>query len=318
MKVIEVQAFGGPEVLQLVEKDMPRPGPGEVLVKVGAIGVNPVETYIREGTYPILPALPYTPGGNAAGVIHVCGEGSTGWAAGDRVYTAATMSGAYGEYCLCKQNQIYALPDNMSFAQGAALGIPAATAYRALFIRGTGRKNERVLIHGASGSVGMAALQLASAAGMEVYGTAGTAKGLALIRQLGAVHAFNHRQDDYVAELATACGGFDLILEMLANVNLQNDLELLVPRGRVVIIGSRGRIEIDPRATMGKETDIRGLALANATVEELGQTHAGIAEAMASGVLQPVISAELPLAEAGQAHIRVLSSGNCGKIALVP
>jgi NADPH2:quinone reductase len=115
MKVIEVQKFGDPEVMRLVEKQMPSLGPGELLVQVKAVGVNPVETYIRAGTYPRLPPLPYTPGGNVAGIVHSCGAGVTKWSVGDRVYSSATVSGAYGEYSLCTADQLFYLPERLSF-----------------------------------------------------------------------------------------------------------------------------------------------------------------------------------------------------------
>ncbi|MGB3212738.1 MAG: NADPH:quinone reductase [Desulforhopalus sp.] len=319
MKVIEVKKFGGPEVMELVEKPASVPGVGEVLVQVEAVGVNPVETYIRAGTYPKLPALPYTPGGNVAGTIHSCGPEVAAWRPGDRVYSAATQSGGYGEMALCKTDQVFRLPANISFVQGAAIGVPAATAWRALFIRGSGKSGERLLIHGTSGSVGQAAVQLAKDAGMAVYGTAGTDQGCSLVQELGA-ESVNHNEQGYEDQLleATSGEGFDLILEMLANKNLEKDLTMLASRGRVIIIGSRGRIEIDPRLTMGKETEIRGLAVFNATPEEVTTTHAGIVSAMERGILVPTISREMALIDAPLAHKLVMNDGKCGKIVLIP
>ena len=184
MKAIEVSGFGEPEVMKLAEVDDPVPGVGEVLVRVYAAGVNPVETYIRAGTYPRLPDLPYTPGGNVAGVIEKCGESCGSWKEGDRVYSSATLTGAYAEKSLCNVDQIFYLPQNLSFSQGAALGVPAATAWRGLFIRGEAQKGEKVLIHGASGSVGQAAIQLAIGAGLEIFGTAGSERGGDIIESL--------------------------------------------------------------------------------------------------------------------------------------
>jgi len=319
MKVIEVKEFGDPEVMELVEKPAPAAGLGEVVVQVRAIGVNPVETYIRAGTYPKLLDLPYTPGGNVAGIISARGPDVSQWQLGDRVYSAATISGAYGEMALCRTDQVFSLPDNISFAQGAAIGVPAATAWRALFIRGRAKAGERVLIHGASGSVGQAAVQLARDAGMVVFGTAGTAQGCTLVQDLGG-QAFNHNQEGYEAALlsATSGEGFDLILEMLANKNLAKDLLLLAPHGRVIVIGSRGPIEIDPRLTMGKETEIRGLAIFNATHEESVTTHTALISAMERGVLLPTISREMALQDAPLAHHLVMNGGKCGKIVLIP
>jgi NADPH2:quinone reductase len=287
---------------------------------VKAIGVNPVETYIRAGTYPRLPELPYTPGGNIAGVIGRVGTGVDEWAAGARVYSAETISGGYAEMALCRADQIFSLPDTMSFVQGAAVGVPAATAWRALFIRGEGKRGDRLLVHGASGSVGQAAVQLAVGAGLRVSGTAGSSEGCILVERLGAELVSSHNRAGYEDELLKGTGGkgFDLILEMLANENLERDLNLLAPGGRVVIIGSRGRIEIDPRATMGKETDIRGLAVFNATAEETKRTHGALGKAMADGTLVPTISREMFLADSPLAHQLVMQDGNCGKIVLLP
>lgn len=316
MRVIEVATFGKPEVMQVQNREIPVAEPGTIVVRLRAVGVNPVETYIRAGTYPVLPELPYVPGGNGAGIIHEVGQGVNGFSVGQRVYVAA-RTGTYGEYCCCDVNEIHPLPENVTFEEGAALGVPAVTAYRALFIRGEARKGEKVLIHGGSGSVGVAAIQLGVAAGMEVTGTAGSEKGLEMIKANGAFPVAHN--GEYVAALREAApGGYDLILEMLANKNLETDLELLAPHGRVVIIGSRGRIEIDPRATMGKETDIRGLALANSTAEELQQMHEEIFKALTAGVLKPVVSKTMPLEDAAQAHHQVMENGNCGKIVLIP
>ncbi len=319
MKAVVVSEFGGPEVMKVVEHSLPDLVAGQVLIAVQAIGVNPVETYIRAGTYPLLPELPYTPGGNVAGTIEACGPEVDTLRVGDRVYSAQTVSGAYAEKAICQADTVFPLPASLSFSQGTALGVPAATAWRGLFIRGKAQAGETLLVHGASGSVGQAAVQLGRAAGLKVFGTAGSEEGCTLVEQLGAT-AINHNSQNYDQELLKQNGGagFDLILEMLANKNLEMDLNLLGSSGRVVIIGSRGRIEIDPRATMGKETDIRGLALFHATKEEMIATHRGLAEAMAAGSLSPQISTELQLSEAAVAHERVMKDGNGGKIVLIP
>ena len=319
MKAVVVHEFGAPEVMKVSDCNLREPGEGEVLIGVKAVGVNPVETYIRAGTYPRLPELPYTPGGNVAGIIEACGPGVSNLKVGDRVYSAATVSGAYAEKSLCSKDDVFPLPESLTFAQGTALGVPAATAWRGLFIRGEGKAGDRLLVHGASGSVGQAAVQLAIGAGFDVYGTAGTKEGCELVERLGA-HVCNHGAAGYDKDLlkATSGKGFDLILEMLANKNLEMDLDLLAPGGRVVIIGSRGRIEIDPRATMGKETDIRGLALFNATSKETQETHKALAKAMSDGVLSPVVSQEFKLSDAPVAHEQVMKDGNGGKIVLVP
>lgn len=320
MKAIQVHAFGEPEVMQLIEVDVPEPGEEDVLVHVQAIGVNPVDTYIRAGNYPLLPQPPFVPGKDVGGKIVKVGDGVKKWKEGDRVYSAGTLTGAYAEYTVCHQSQIFSLPDNMDFAQGAAMGVPGAAAWRALFTRARAIHGERLLVHGASGSVGMIAIQLAVSAGLEVYGTAGTDQGLLKICKAGAKKAYNHRDPDYLKEIAQDLGdhGCDIILEMLANVNLVNDLSLLGIRGRVVIIGSRGEITIDPRATMAKETEILGMSLFNSTEEEMKEAQVGLYRQMNAGRLIPEIAMTLPLIDAPQAHRRILESGNCGKIILLP
>lgn len=319
MKAIRVHHFGDPEVMVYEDVVCPEPVNSQIRIKVEAIGVNPVDTYIRAGTYPALPALPYTPGKDVAGVIDAVGDSVEGFGVGDRVYTSGTLTGAYAEYAVCSASQVFRLPDGVSFELGAAVGVPGATAWRGLFIRGKGLPGEKVLIHGASGSVGSAAVQLAGGAGLKVYGTASTVEGLAALEKYGVDGLYNHNDPEYVKQmLGDNPDGFDLILEMLANKNLETDLALLSRSGRVVIIGSRGRIEIDPRATMGKELDIRGLALFNCTAEEMKMTQAALYAALDKGYYTPAVSRELPLENAAQAHMAVMESGNCGKILLRP
>lgn len=320
MKAIRVHEFGGPEVLRLEEVSDPRPGEGEVVVRVRAAGVNPVDTYIRNGVHAVRPSLPYTPGLDAAGVVEAVGAGVERVAAGDRVYTAGTVSGAYAELALCKESQVYALPERVSFAQGAGVFTPYATAYRALFNRARGEAGETVLVHGASGGVGTAAVQFARAAGLTVYGTGGTEEGRRLVAEQGAHHVLDHRAPNYLEQLGELTGGrgVDIILEMLSNVNLGKDLDVLAKGGRVVVVGSRGTVEINPRALMSRDASIHGLTLFNATPGELEGIHAAIRDGLEAGTLNPVVGRELPLADAARAHEAVLEPGAHGKIVLIP
>lgn len=320
MKAIQVHQFGGPEVLALHEVPTPKPGPGEVLVRVRAAGVNPYDTYMRNGTYSIKPPLPYTPGSDAAGTVEAVGPGVTRVKSGDRVYTATTLSGAYAEYALAAEAQVHPLPEKTSFAQGAGLWVPYGTAYTALHHHGAARAGETLLVHGASGGVGVAATQFARAQGLVVLGTAGTERGLDLVRQQGAHRAFDHSKAGYTEEILKATGGkgVDLVLEMLANVNLAADLKLLAPHGRVVVIGNRGEISINPRELMSRRAMIRGFTLWAATAEESAEIHAAVAAGLENGTLRPIVGKELPLAEAPRAHREVMSSGAYGKIVLVP
>ena len=320
MKAIRVHEFGGPEVLRVEEVPTARSGSGQVLVRMHAIGVNPVETYIRAGTYPRKPELPYTPGNDGAGVIERVGPDINEFKSGDRVYTAGSVSGTYAEFALCKTDQVHRLPANVSFTQGAAMGTPYATAYRGLFQRADAKPGETVLVHGASGGVGMAAVQLARSHGLRVFGTAGSDEGLRLAREEGAHEVFDHREPDHFENIMNATNGrgVDVIVELLANVNLGKDLTILAKNGRVVVIGSRGRVEIDPRDTMQRDADIRGMVLPNTPPAELASVHAALVAGLENGTLRPVIDKELPLAEAAQAHRAVMESGAMGKIVLVP
>jgi NADPH:quinone reductase len=320
MKAIRVKEFGGPEVLRLEDVPTPHVDSGQVLVRIHAIGINPVETYIRAGKYARLPQLPYTPGNDGAGVVEQVGAGVTEFKSGDRVYTAGSVSGTYAEFALCKLEQVHPLPGNISFAQGAAMGTPYATAYRGLLQRADARPDEMVLVHGASGGVGTAAVQLARARGLRVLGTAGSDEGLNLAREQGAHEVFDHRAPDHFEQVMKATGGrgVDVIVELLANVNLGKDLTILAKRGRVAIIGSRGRVEIDPRDTMQRDVDLRGMVLPNTPPEEMASIHAALVAGLENGTLRPVIGKEFPLADAAQAHRAVMEPGALGKIVLVP
>jgi NADPH:quinone reductase len=320
MKAIVVRAFGGPDVLHVEEVADPVPQAGQVVVRLRAIGVNPVETYIRSGNYAKLPPLPYTPGSEGAGEIVVVGEGVTTVQPGDRVFLAGSLTGTYAEQAVSAAAHVYPLPTEVEFAAGAAMGIAYATAWRGLFQRGAVRPGETVLVHGASGAVGSAAVQLAAAAGLRVFGTAGTSAGETVVREAGATTVLRHDDPALVETVreATAGRGVDCILEMLANLNLATDLTLLAPRGRVVVIGSRGTVTIDPRDAMGREADIRGLMLGLATAEERQEIFHALGEGLAQGTIRPAIASRFPLAEAPAAHHAVLHAPSSGKIVLEP
>ncbi len=320
MKAIRVHQAGEPDVLKIEEMPDPQPADGQVLVRLRAAGVNPVETYMRSGRYPMKAALPYTPGSDGAGVIEAVGAQVARWKVGDRVYTASTLTGSYAQLALCDAKTIHRLPDNITFAQGAALGVPYATAHRALFHRANAKPGEVVLVHGASGGVGTAATQFARAAGMVVIGTAGTEAGLQLVKDNGAHHALSHRDSTYLQKIMTLTDGrgVDVILEMLANENLAKDLTVLAKFGRVIVIGNRGEVTVNPRDTMGNDADIRGMTLFNASANDLSSIHSAIVAGLENGTLRPIVGKEFSLAEAPQAHRAVLEPGSHGKIVLIP
>jgi NADPH:quinone reductase len=325
MRAIVVREFGAPAVLQVETVPDLSPSPSQVLVRVRAVGVNPVDTYIRSGTYAVKPPLPYTPGNDGAGEVLAIGPEVTGVAVGDRVYiagdnTTAPRTGLCAEQALCAPSQLHPLPDAVSFAQGAAVGVPYATAYYALFRRAQARPAETVLVHGASGGVGIAAVELARAHGMFVIGTASTERGRQVAREHGAHVVVDHSEATYLEQIMKATGGkgVDIVLEMAAHLNLDKDLGLLAKLGRVVVIGSRGRVEIDPRGTMGKEAAILGMVLFNLSPIELATTHAALVAGLDNGTLRPVVGQEFSLDAAPKAHDAVMTAGAFGKIVITP
>jgi NADPH2:quinone reductase len=319
MKAIIVHEFGGPEVLKFEEVPTPKPAAGQVLVRIHAAGVNPYDTYMRAGTYAVKPPLPYTPGSDGAGVIESVGDGVKKVKPGDRVYTAKTVTGAYAQYALALEEQVHALPEKISFGQGAGVWVPYGTAYHALHHSAIAHASETVLVHGASGGVGSAAVQMARAMGLTVFGTAGTQKGVELVKREGAHQVFDHSKAGYHEEIMKATGGrgVNVVLEMLANVNLSADLKLLATNGRVIIIGNRGEITINPRDLMMRRASAKGFTLWAITPAEETEIHSGLIAGLENGTLRPVVGKELPLAEAARAHKEVLEPGAAGKIVLI-
>lgn len=319
MKAIRVHSFGEPDVLKWEETPSPSAEAGQVLLRVKAAGVNPVEAYIRSGKYGPR-EFPFTPGNDAAGVVEAVGEGVKDFKSGDRVYTDQTITGSYAELTVCDVSRVHSLPASVTFYQGACVGIAGGTAYRGLFQRGRGKPGETVLIHGATGGVGVSAIQLARAAKMIVVGTSGSEKGRKFILEQGANHAADHQLTERPDEVKSLTDGkgFDLILEMAADKNLASDLTALTKRGRVVVIGSRGKIEIDPRDMMGRESDALGLTLFGATTAEHRAMYSALTAAMEAGTFRPVIGLELPMAEAAKAHRQVMEGEQFGKIVMIP
>ena len=320
MKAIVVREYGGPEVMRLEEAPTPVPGEGQVLVRMIGAGVNPADTYSRSGAYANKPTLPFTPGTDGAGLVDSVGPGVSLARPGDRVYVAGSLSGTYAEYALSLESRVHRLPERISFSQGAGVFVPYATAYRALVQLARSRAGERLLVHGASGGVGIAALQFACAAGMRAIGTAGSDQGCELALREGADKVVDHRKEGYREEALRLAGGkgFDVILEMLANANLGADLTMLAQRGRVVVIGSRGEATINPRDLMSRDAAVFGMLLWNMPDEDSASAHAAIVAGLENGTLRPIVGAELPLAKAPEAHRKVLEAGAYGKIVLLP
>lgn len=312
MKAMRSHDYGGSDALALETVDQPTISDHQVLVAVKAAGVNPVDTYIRSGTNNYSASFPHTPGMDGAGIVEAVGARVAGFKPGDRVYFSGNATGSAAEYTVCDPSRLYPLPDALSFTEGACLGIPATTAHRALFGRANAKAGETALIHGATGAVGTIALQLAKAAGLTVVATAGTAEGEALLKQLGADVVLNHKADDYLKPYQSPDTGFDLIVEMLADVNLDKDLKALGRKGRVIIIGSRGNIEITPRDLMARDAAVMGMAIMNIPTEELKTIARAMYPLLAGGLVKPVVRQAYALTDLPKAHDAVVSPGAAG------
>lgn len=320
MRAIVVREFGEPEVMRLEEVSTPEPTGSRVLVKIEAAGVNPVDTYLRTGIHAHAPKLPYTPGKDGAGIVESCGPDATKFKPGDRIYTAGSMSGTYAEYSLCREEDLGHLPDNVSFEQGAGIWTPYATSYRALFQKAKTVSGETVLIHGASGGVGIAATQWAKNAGCRVIGTASSDEGKKLVKDLGADAIFDHTDEDHFGEIHDFADskGVDVIIEMLANQNLERDFEALAMYGRIVIVGNRGSLQFTPRQAMTKDATLYGMSLFNSTQADRDEIHSAIFEGLSKGFLSPVVREAIPLADAPRSHREIIDSKALGKITLIP
>ena len=318
MKAILVKEFGEPEVMKLEDVPTPSVGDSQVLVRVKAAGVNPVDTYVRAGMYAQKPDLPFTPGKDAAGIVEAVGNEVKKVKTGDRVFTAGSISGTYAEFALCAEEHVSLLPENVSFEQGAGVFVPYATAFRALFQKAKVQTGETVLVHGASGGVGVAAVQWAKNARLKVIGTASSDAGKKLVKEQGADFVLDHSDKSYLEEIKaiTKDKGVQIILEMLANSNFQKDFDVLAMFGRVVVIGNRGSLDFNPRAVMGKDAVVFGMSLFNASEEDLRELHAAIYEGLSKGYLNPVVGRTFPLAEAAEAHHAVIETKAFGKIVL--
>ena len=320
MKAIVVREFGQPEVMKLEEIDPPEPTGTQVLVKIEAAGINPVDTYLRTGIHAHAPNLPYTPGKDGAGTIQAIGSEVSDFKCGDRVFTAGSVSGTYADYSLCDQSQLGRLPANVGCDAGAGVWTPYATSYRALFQKANAQSGETVLIHGASGGVGLAAVQWAKSVGLRVIGTASSEEGRNLVLSEGADAVFDHASEDHFGDIHDFADqkGVDIIIEMLANVNLERDFESLAMFGRIVVVGNRGSLQFTPRQAMTKDATIYGMSLFNAPKAKLSEIHTKISDGLEKGTLRPVVAKRFPLADAPAAHHEIIETKAAGKIVLIP
>jgi len=316
MKAMQLNAYGPASDLSLADAMKPSVSADQLLVQVGAAGVNPVDTYIRSGTNNYTASFPHTPGSDGAGTIVEIGSDVTGFTIGQRVYFSRNITGSSAEFTVCPATHVFPLSDSLSFEEGACVGIPYTTAHRALFGRAHAKAGDKVLVHGATGAVGIATVQLALAAGMTVVASAGTKAGAALLREQGVDDVIMHNESDHLAPYQSLENGFDVIIEMLANHNLDQDLKALGFGGCVAVVGNRGTIEINPRDLMARDTSVVGVALANIKLDELGLIAKSLRPLFDKGLLKPVVRKSYSLTELPQAHEDVLKSGALGNLVI--
>jgi NADPH:quinone reductase len=320
VKAIQVKEFGKPNVLQVVELTDPSPEAGQVLIRVHAAGVSPLDTYVREQSHGApTPPLPYIPGFECAGEVIAIAPDVTKFKVGDRVY-ANPFLGAYSELLVQDAHAIFLMPDAISSEQGTVVANSYPTAYYALFNLAKAKAGETVFVHGASGAAGSAAVQIARAAGMRVVGSAGSAQGLTMIEQEGVHLAVNHREPDYLekAMAFTEGKGFDVILEMNATQKLADDVNLVGTFGRIIVIGgTNGSLSFDPTPLLWKGASVIGLYMGLASSEETQQIHAAIYQGLDRGELRPQVSQSFSLADVAKAHEAVHQSSSAGKIVLM-
>lgn len=323
MRAIVIDQPGGPEVLKLGDAPTPEAGPGELLVRVRAAGVNRADLQQREGKYPPPPGASDILGLEVAGEITAVGAGVSGWQSGARVM-ALLPGGGYAEYAAIPAAMAMPLPDNLSFEHAA--GIPEAflTAHLALFPLGDLTAGQAVLIHAGASGVGTAAIQLAKEAGATVFATAGTDEKTAACLALGATAAINYRTEDFAARVKelTDGAGVALILDFIGVDYWERNLAVLAMEGRIIVIStlSGGNVAMNLGALMGKRAQVIGTTLRGRPLgQKTALTRAFATFALhrfASGRVQPVIDTIYPLAHAAEAHRRMASNANIGKLIL--
>ena len=323
MRVVEISEPGGPDVLRLAERPVPEPGPGEILIRVAAAGVNRPDVLQRSGSYAPPPGASDLPGLEAAGTVAATGPGGTAWAIGDPG-TALLPGGGYAEFALTHQDHALPVPEGMDMIRAAALCETFFTVWTNVFTRGRLQGGETFLVHGGSSGIGTTAIQLASARGARVFATAGSAAKCAACEDLGAERAFNYREADFVAELRHATGGrgADVILDMVGGDYIPRNIRALAPEGRLVMIAFLGgaQAELNFAQVMTKRLTITGSTLRPQSVEAKARIAADLRREvwplLDAGRIAPVMDATFPLEDAAAAHARMESSAHVGKIVL--
>ncbi len=320
MLVVEISAPGGPEALRLTRRKVPRPGYGEILIRLAYAGVNRPDVLQRAGAYAPPRGASPIPGLEGAGEVVAVGPGVQRWQPGDRV-CALLPGGGYGEYAVCRAEHALPVPEGMDLREAACLPETFFTVWSNVFMRAGLRAGERFLVHGGSSGIGTTAIQLARVLGARVFATAGSARKCRICTELGAEQAINYRKEDFVAALR-AEGGADVILDMVGGNYIKRNLKALAEDGRLVQIafleGPRAEINFAPLM-------MRRLTITGSTLRPQSDlTKARIAEALRAQVwpllekrrIAPLIDSEFPLESAARAHERMEAGEHVGKIVL--
>ncbi|HMQ92473.1 MAG TPA: NAD(P)H-quinone oxidoreductase [Amaricoccus sp.] len=323
MRVVEIATPGGPEVLRLATRRVPKPGAGEILIRVRAAGVNRPDALQRAGAYAPPKGASDLPGLEAAGEVAAVGPGGSAWAVGDPV-TALLPGGGYAEYALTHQDHALPVPVGMEITAAAGLCETFFTVWSNVFLRGRLAAGESFLVHGGSSGIGTTAIQLAAARGARVFATAGSEAKCAACRALGAERAINYREEDFVAESRAATGGrgVDVILDMVGGDYIARNLRALATDGRLVMIAflQGTKAEVNFAQVMMRRLTLTGSTLRPQSVEAKAAIAADLRREvwplLAAGRIAPVIDRVYPLEQAAEAHARMESSAHVGKIIL--
>ena len=323
MTAIAINAPGGPETLVPEERPVPQPGPGEILVKVEAAGVNRPDVMQRQGLYPPPKGAPDIPGLEIAGEVAAIGDNVTRWKPGDKVM-ALVVGGGYAEYCLAHEGHALPIPQNLSMVEAAAVPETFFTVWHNVFERGALKKGETLLVHGGTSGIGTTAIQLAKAFGAKVITTAGSPEKCEAARKLGADVAINYKTEDFVAmtKTATAGKGADVVLDMIGGDYIERNYEAAAVEGRIVQIAFQGspKATVDFRRIMLKRLHHTGSTLRSRSVEDknaiAAAVEARVLPLLAAGQVKPVMDSTFALREAPAAHARMESSLHIGKIVL--
>ena len=324
MLAVEITAPGDPDVLRLVERPDPVAGPGEVLIRVAAAGVNRPDIMQRRGAYPPPPGASDIPGLEVAGTIVRVGDGVTGWRAGDTV-CALVSGGGYATLCVAPAPQCLPVPASLDLVHAAAVPETFFTVWTNVFDRGRLAAGEVALFHGGASGIGTTAIQLASARGARVFATAGTPEKCRACEGLGAERAINYRAQDFVEAVLALTGGrgVDMILDIVGGSYLSRNLRALAMDGRLVAIGLMGDEAtgtVDLRRVLGRRLTITGSTLRPRTVQEKGAIAAALLREvwplLERGVVKPVIFRTLALPDAAAAHRVLESDEHVGKVVL--